>query len=818
MGVADQESRSQVGEPPRRSRFVRAIASVVLVIVVAAIAGAGYLYHLTRAGLAPQSGIVRIAGLHAPVKVLRDASGIPHIYAQDRLDLARAWGYVEAQDRAFQTEMRVRLAEGRLAEIFGPSLVELDYVYRLFDAQRFARESIAMYTPEERAQVDAYAAGYDAWVEQHRNDPPFMFRIAGIKPSAVTVADLEASGLPIAVLLSYNLSEEALYLNLAPRFPPETIAELLPVYPGMPLEPPPPAVTAAVGASRVSFNLAPGFAEIGSLGAAASNNWAVDGTKSASGKPMLASDPHLPQSIPSIWHEVVLVIPDGYLAGALVGGLPVIPIGTNGHVAWGVTNVMADVMDLSIERLSPDGASYFYRDKWYPLEKREVTIKVRGAPDVHRTLRSTGHGPLVNDVIAAPDNALTGFAMHEKYALALRFAALTPAPSGRAGIKAFTARNGHELVEAFRDFKLACQNLVWADADGNIGWHVIGAIPNRIGYDGKYPTPGWTGAYEWNGMIPFDNLPHIENPAEHFIVTANNRTADVLYNSSWAAPWRHDRIAQLLQARPKLSPDDFKAIQADRISLYALKLRDAILEAGDGGDTELAWALAELRGFDGAMIESSRAAAIIGAVQVTLAGRVFKDRLGADFKAFVKLQDAGGYDVVEDILMRRESHLWPSSAPGASAGQTIRQALKDALGVLRARLGNDRTKWTWGALHTITFKNPFGEGGRLLAWYFDRGPMNYGGGRHTVNNGFFSLSDPYQTDEVSSYRFIADLADPEHPMAMNHTGESENPASAHYDDMIPSWLAGKYHVLNPDYTEMQAHAASELDLVPAGSR
>ena len=270
------------------------------------------------------------------------------------------------------------------------------------------------------------------------------------------------------------------------------------------------------------------------MGMPASNNWVVDGTKSMSGKPMLASDPHLPQSIPSIWYEAVLVTPDGFTSGALAAGSPAIAIGTNGHVAWGVTSVCADVMDLSLEHLSADGMSYEFQGKWLPLERRDVTIHVRDAGDVTRTILSTRHGPIVSDVLAREDNPLSGVKVRGNYALSMRFAGLTPGPSSASGFGSATARTGKELVEAYRTFTTTPLNLVWGDDSGNIGWNIVGAIPNRTGFDGKYPTPGFTGNFEWNGMIPFDSLPHSENPPTHFIVTANNRLADVSWNGSWA--------------------------------------------------------------------------------------------------------------------------------------------------------------------------------------------------------------------------------------------------------------------------------------------
>ena len=320
-------SRRRFYRSPRARR--RAVVGLVVAFIFVAVL-TGLFYQTTLSGLAPESGVLTLAGLTAPVKVVRDAAGIPHIYAQNRIDLARALGYTEAQDRLFQLEMRRRLAEGRLAEVFGANLVESDYVYRLFDPEKFARDSVATYPPEMRAQVDAFIGGINAYIDAHQNSLEPAFRLVGITPAHYTAEDLEAGALTIAMLLGYNATEESVYMNLAPKMAPSEIAALMPVYPSMPLEAPPSETTAVFGGARLAFHLAPGFARLGHMGMPASNNWVVDGTRTISGKPMLANDPHLPQSMPSIWYEAVLVTPDGFTSGALAAGSPAIAMAPTG--------------------------------------------------------------------------------------------------------------------------------------------------------------------------------------------------------------------------------------------------------------------------------------------------------------------------------------------------------------------------------------------------------------------------------------------------------------------------------------------------------
>jgi penicillin amidase len=634
---------------------------VVCGAMIAAVVFLGAAWFLTRRGLAARSGTLHLPGLSAPVSVIRDHAGIPHIRAQNRRDLARALGYVQAQDRLFQIELGIRLGEGRLAEIVGPELVQSDRVFRTFDAEGFARSTLAMYPPEVRAEVEAFADGINAWIDRLGDRPPLPFWLLGIQPRRVSAVDMIGGVLPVSLLLSANLNSEVLYLNLAPRVQPDVIAELMPVTLGLALEPPPAVTTEFIHATRSAglwpLTIPPAL----KTGTAASNNWVVDGTKSVSGKPMLANDPHLPQSLPSIWYEAVLSTPDTFMAGAMVAGSQSMAIGTNGHVAWGVTNVQADVMDLCIEQLAPNGKSYLYRGEWLPVAERPTTIRVKGRPDETYVVRSTRHGPLIDDLLAAPGASLSTVTLHHRYALALRLAA-PPGAMAWTSIEAAHARNGAELVEAYRHFTGAVLNLVWADEAGNIGWHVVGAVPDRDGFTGKYPMPCASGDFEWRGMIPYDRLPHIENPPEHFIVTANDRIADVPYNGDWAPPWRRDRIAQLLAARERLSVEDFKAIQNDRVSLYARLVRNLLIGAGDGGDTHLAWSLSELRAWDGTMGGASRAAALCAAVQVTLPARVLKPLLRDDYRGLLAAADFGAYNASEDIAARPDSQLWPATA------------------------------------------------------------------------------------------------------------------------------------------------------------
>lgn len=789
--------------------------ALLLAIVLIVALGAGvtwYVYQMISGGAEPH--LVTLQGLHGPVRLIRDRWGIPHIYANDRLDLMRALGYAQASDRLFQIEVRRRLALGRMAEVFGPTLVESDFAHRLVDTAGVGAKTVASYPPEVRAELDAFADGINAYIDRHQGRLSLSFRLAGMVPEHVSSADLEAAAQAFALQFDHNLGEETLYLDVALTMSSGAIAPLMPVYPDVGFELPPPATSALFAANaKLTLNLMPAVAQLGHSAISASEVWAVDGVRSRSGKPMLADDPHLPPDIPSIWYEAVLSTPEGFCAGAMIAGWPGLAIGTNGYVAWGISSANADVVDLSIERLSPERRRFFRAGKWQPLGSREVTIDVKDAPSITRVISQTDRGPLVGDLLSSPGNTLSGVPLTADYAVSMRYAGAAPGGALWAQVLAAHARDGHEIIDAYSHYAGVPLNLGWVDSAGNIGWHVIGAIPKRADFTGKYPTPGFAPGFSWQGTIPYDQLPHAENPPDHYLVLANDRIASAPYNASWSGPWRHDRVTALLSGRFKLSIGDFSAAQSDVVSLFGLKVAHALSAAGDGGDADIGWALDKLKGWDGSMRAASVAPTLIAATEVKLAARVFSRPLGDQYDAFLALQDGGGYSALEDLFARPDSPLWPAGSNGPDRPGTLRDSLKDAMGMLEALLGSNRAKWTWGRQTSLEFKHLVGKEG-WRAWLFNRGPISIGGGRETINAGWFDLRDPFAVRRISSYRFVVDMAHPKRAIAINHMGESEHPLSRHYADMLKPWSSGSYHDLSPALEEISGRAESEVDFAP----
>ena len=546
-----------------RRRAIKAVVTGLLLVAVIVVAGYVYLGQ----SLPVVNGTVEVAGLAtltAPVDIIRDADDIPHIFATTKNDALFGLGYTHAQDRLWQMEFQRRIGNGRLSEIFGDAAVPQDRFLRTMGFGRAARSAWDRLPADARRQVDAYVAGVNAFISTHhgRRLPP-EFALLRFEPEPWNGADVLAWVKMMAWDLSANYTFELVRHDLAARVGVDRMHELLPPYPTDGLNiltghPPSdvgrasqPDVGRAFQARRTSARSDPNvgrafearrqaddwsFAFARALPsnllgarteALGSNNWVVDGTLTASGKPLLANDPHLATHVPSLWYLAHMTAGDFDVVGATLPGVPAVAIGRNRFIAWGETNVAADVEDLYLERLDASGKSAEYRGAQEPLRIITETIAVKGGSPVDVRVRISRHGPLVSDAI----NANNGVSQAEpkpalREPLAFRWTALDDEDRTIvAFLRMNEARNWTDFTEALRDFSVPSQNFVYADVDGHIGYYAPGHIPIRAHGDGSMPAEGWTGEAEWTGWIPFEELPHAYDPPAHFIVTANNRPA-----------------------------------------------------------------------------------------------------------------------------------------------------------------------------------------------------------------------------------------------------------------------------------------------------
>jgi penicillin amidase len=648
------------------------------------------------------SGTLRLPGLSAPVEVIRDRWGIPHIYAAGTADLFMAQGYVHAQDRLWQMELHRRLGQGQLAEIFGPRALPADRFLRTLGFGRTARREAALLDGSVREAIEAYTRGVNVFLDQRGLRLPLEFMVLRLRPRPWEVADALVFGKVMALNLCENWTTELLRARIIAAVGAGRATLLESGYPqNLPL-----AIPALQPyGSRIGEEALEGaqatqvFAGAAEAGQG-SNAWAVAGSRSATGRPLLANDPHLAIQMPSLWYENHLDGGDIHVTGASIPGSPGVVIGHNERIAWGATNGMTDVQDLYIERFDPaDPTRYEFRGAWERAEVVREEIVVRGQSEpVVEEVRVTRHGPVVDTAPAgAPggDGAVEG-------PLALRWIALQPGQLNRALLALNRAHDWQSFRAALADWTAPAQNFVYADVDGHIGYALGGAIPVRAQGDGRLPVPGWSGDYEWTGVIPHAELPHVLDPAEGFVVTANNRIVDDSYPyalpGEWLPGYRAARIRALIEQTPAHDASSFARIHRDRRSLPGLQL--AALSARLPAATGASARAREIFGaWDGDMAADSIGATIYARFCEKLLAAAYADA-AAPLAAAAALDVLPGQTflgVALPYVLRRAAEGDDGWLPeGRTWNGLLSAAWDSAIGELRAEYGDDVTTWRYG--------------------------------------------------------------------------------------------------------------------------
>ncbi len=735
---------------------------------------------------------MHVTGLAAPVRIETDARGVPTIRAQSIPDALFGLGYVHARDRLWQMEFERRVGSGRLAEILGEGLLPTDRFLRTIGFRRAAELTESRLPAEARRILEAYAAGVNAFLAADAARP-IELRFLGVKPERWTPADTLVWGKMMAWDLAGNARGEIRRARFIEALGPERAAELLPLAGSEPTilsasEWQAPAGSTAVHTSvpradwrAVENAFAPAVAlGLGAGEALGSNSWVLAGSRTSSGKPILANDPHLGFRTPSVWYLATLDAPGLRATGATLPGIPAVLIGHNDRIAWGLTSLEPDVQDLFVEEVDPDDASrYRHRGEWKRFEERAETIRVKGAADVTHTVRETVHGPVVNDAFDGAE-ALGP-------AVSLRWSGLDPDPgSTEAFLAISTARDWDDFLAAVEGLRASSLNLVYADVEGHIGYAAGGAMPIRPRADGLLPVSG-TGDDDWTGFLPPSSLPRVRDPERGYLVTANNRVmpADPYpFGRTWAEPFRAARIAERIEAKDRLTPDDVAAIQLDRVSLQARELQ-SLLARTPADDAASRDALARLAGWNGEMAPDSVEAAIYAAWFVELA-RMPEDELGE-----VPRGSTRGRFLIN--ALRRDS-AWcdDGRTPEVETCEAFQAAsLARALELLRGRLGADPSGWRWERLHRAVFPHDVFHEVPFLRRFFDL-EIGQGGDGTTVNVGTFAQDGSFEMDEGPGYRQIVELSAPVRGRYVITTGQSGNVFSRRYRDFLPDWRAGGY--------------------------
>ena len=787
-------------------RALLIVLAIVLVILIALPLGS---YLWLRGSLPQTQGRTTVAGLDGSVEIVRDQWGIPHIFAATDHDAFLALGYVHAQDRLWQMEMNRRIGAGRLSELLGEATLDIDKFQRTLGYYRAATGDYAAWGERSRGALDAYAAGVNAWIAEGHILPP-EYLLLGAQPEPWTPIDSLVWEKMMSWDLGGDYEMELLRRQLGEALGPERAAQLLPGYPQdgvliLPAGVEPAAWEQTAGDllaldSRLQIELGRGGREIGS------NNWVVAGSRTESGLPLLANDPHLGTSIPSIWYLAELQGDQLHAIGATFPGLPAVVIGHNERIAWGVTNVGPDTQDLYIERINPANPNqYAVGDRWEDMTVVEEIIAVDGADEPLRwAARSTRHGPLISDVSGAG------------VPVALRWVALEP---GDTTMDAFMdinyAADWEGFVDALRRYVSPSQNFVYADLDGNIGYYAPGRIPLRAaGHDGMLPVPGWDDSAEWQGYIPFAELPQAFNPDAGYIATANNRIVGddypYLISNDWAPPYRAERIVQLIEQMSDggetITAGDMAAIQGDRFSAQVAGLLPFLL-ATPPADERQARALGYLQDWPGEMALDSVAAAIYQAWMLHLERGLFADDLRGDLYEEMATR-ANPLFLINVLNDEALALAWCDNVLTAgveSCEQQAALALDAALDDLAARLGDNMDGWRWDKLHLTQYPHrPFSDVDYLKP-LFHRSIGN-GGDRYTVNVAPVQLASPYDQTHAPGYRHIVDLGDWQNSRYIQTTGQSGNVLSSHYDDLIRLHRDVQYAAMTFGREEVQGAA------------
>jgi len=784
-------------------RFLRFSVRIALFVgLLAALLLAGC-YAYLRQSLPQTKGEIRLAGLGATAEILRDRYGIPHIFAGSMEDASFALGFVHAQDRLWQMEMSRRIAAGRLAEIVGPGALDTDRFLRTLGIRRSAETNLRSFDSESRGLLDAYAAGVNAFLASNPVLPP-EFWLTGARPEPWTPADSVAWTKMMAWDLGGNWRNELLRMRLARTLPLARIHELLPPYPGEPVPVIADLKELYSSMERDAVRLARFAPDNEGNG---SNNWVVSGERSASGKPLLANDPHLGLTAPPVWYFAQLSVP----------GVPGVILGRNERIAWGMTNTGPDVQDLYIEKLDAAGG-YFAPEGARAFQVIDETIRIKGAEAEKLRIRVSRHGPVISDVMrTAQDLAPRG------HVIAFAWAALAEDDrSAQVAHKFARAREWDGFLAAARDLQSPQQNIVYADIEGNIGFIAAGRVPQRKpGNDlkGMAPAPGWQEKYDWAGYIPFEQLPRSVNPGSGAIVTANHRITPPGYphfiSSDWEPPYRADRIQQLLDATPKHTTSSFARIQADVVSL-AMRASLPNLLATRPRSEAARKALALLAKWDGEMAAGRAEPLIAWAWWRELTRAIYADELGDAF-----LQNWLARAVfIGNVLSGDGDHARWCDDVRTPAVETCEEllalSLDAALADLARRYDDDQTRWRWGEAHPARHEHrPFGRQ-PLLARLFDI-TVPSPGDTYTVNVGRNIMSndaEPFANRHAASLRAIYDLADLEKSLYIHSGGQSGNILSEHYKSFSEAWARNEYIPMRAERKTLDAEPHQLLRLVP----
>ena len=788
----------------------------VIVLCVGTIIG----YFLVTRSFPKVSGTISVKGLVQEVNIYRDEFGVPHIVAQSEYDAFFAVGFTQAQDRLWQMELTRRVGMGRLSEVLGEPTLHIDKMFHTLGLWRHVQKLSHSLDDGTRNALQAYADGVNQFMRTHSGKYPIEFDMLNIEPEPWTIEHSLLVSRLMAWELNYSRWIDLLLAELVQRFGESKAKEIFPYWPdNAPL-----IIPKELKWKTVADDLRPLFDAEGEyrslLGIRAlesgSNAWVISGAKSVTGKPILANDPHLILMSPARWYELHITAPGLDVAGMSIPGVPFIVVGRNQRVAWGVTNAMMDDEDFYIEEVDSvqHPTRYRFKNEWRSIVETIDTIVVKGTLPVVLSIYSTHRGPIVNKMEPAAQSASS--------LISMRWIGNEISNETGALYRIDKSANWQEFQDALKLFTVPAQNFIYADVDGNIGYRTGGKLPIRKIKGPTMPFPGWTDEYDWNGFVPFDQMPHVYNPPDGFIATANNKIVDDVYpytiSHHWESPWRSIRISEVLHEQEKFSVEEIQRLQFDLVSTQAREVVPYILHAYDSvavTDKDVKTTLEYFRNWNYEMRKEDVSTTLFQATISKLIFNIFHDKMGERLYGLYDTLASTPLSALSHLLKNPNSEWFDDLQTPAleSRDDMIRKSVSDALVMVKSELGGDLKEWQWGRLHTVTFEHIFGSN-KILSGFFNIGPFPIGGSHATINVGQYFIAHSFKTTVGPSMRQVFNLADINDTRSVLPPGQSGQVFSGHYKDQIALWLQGAYKIRPMQQSIIELNCRDVLTLRP----
>ena len=807
-----------------------AAALFVLIIVIALLS-----YWTLRKSLPDYNESITVTGLNSEVKIYRDSFAVPMIVANNDEDAAFALGYLHAQERLFQMDVERRAGEGRLSEVFGEKTIPYDKMFRTIGIYKSAREDYYKLNPLSKKMLEAYSKGVNAFIKDAKGKYQIEFDVLGYEPYLWK----PEHSLVIAKLMGWELNiswwSDIAFAAIVQKLGAEKAKELLPDFPQN-------APTIIPKELNTLASIPTDFIQIdrdfrnftGFVGThIGSNNWVVNGKMSASGKPMIANDPHLAFTAPGKWYFAIIKSKDWNVEGFTLPGMPTVVIGKNQNISWVMTNVMADDADFYIEKFDSTGKKYSLNGEWKNLSIQKDSVVVKGSYKRYFEIRKTHRGPIVSDI--HPYKVLFPYEKSNTANISMRWTGFDFSDELFASLSMNKAKDWNDYKEALRYYTMPGQNFVYADKLGNIGYVCAAKLPIRSSASSTLVYDGTNSENDWKGFVSYEDMPKLFNPSQNFIASANNKTVENFgYHISniWEPDSRIQRITELLTSKKVHTVRDFKNYQNDFISPYAKMISSNIQAAFSGvkiNDKKLKIALELFANWDYKLEAPSQVPTIYAAFIHHLLKNTLEDELGKDLLS--------EYVFVANIPYRIIPKFFENGSPFFDDVHTsqvetkddiIRKSLVDALNDLEEKFGKDISTWQWENVHKVVFRHMFSGVSSFTDKLINIGPFGIGGDGTTIFNTEYSFdrlfsqdysvngkrSEKFENILGPSMRYIFDFADPDHVNFILPTGESGNIMSGHYKDMTQMWLKGKYIKLPVNEDEFKAGAKYEMTLMP----